>query len=393
MKLAMNILGLTIGTICGIMSLTISPAEARRVALVIGNADYVSGSLDNPVNDATSVAEAFSNLRFDTVTLRKNLGAEDFRAALMEMSRASVGAELGVVYFAGHGVEVGGRNYLIPVDAMLARQGDIDLQAIALDTVINQLAGVAGLRLVILDACRNNIFALAGETRAVGRGLARIEPGANTLVAYAAKDGSTAADGAEEHSPFTLALLHHIPTPNLEVRLMFGRVRDEVVQLTRHDAQPQQPYLYGALGGRPYYLRPVDPDGESAEVQRLREQEQEIAKAVAAAKAAEEERRQAERALEAEIRSKVKAIDEAKHRVALATPPPAAAPSSGRTCSQSRARCMENCRDFGGGGGAPGRRTGSGSCDGRCSSKFNTCMQTGVWMKKFGQQRHGMIRR
>ena len=112
-----------------------------------------------------------SKLGFDKVILRRNLGAEAFRAALLEMSREAAGAELGVVYFAGHGTEVAGRNFLIPVDARLAKAGDSSLEAIALDTVLEQLAGVTRLKLVILDACRNNLFPVAGARRSVTRGL------------------------------------------------------------------------------------------------------------------------------------------------------------------------------------------------------------------------------
>jgi uncharacterized caspase-like protein len=104
-----------------------------------------------------------------------------------------------VVYFAGHGTEVGGRNFLIPVDATLGRPGALDLEAIPLDTVLGQLDGVRKLRLVILDACRNNLFTLPGAKRSVSRGLARIEPEDNTPVVYAAKDGTTADNAVKRH--------------------------------------------------------------------------------------------------------------------------------------------------------------------------------------------------
>jgi hypothetical protein len=241
-----------------VAALHASPAEARRVALVIGNADYRVGPLQNPVNDAVAVAETFQErLGFDKVILRKNLGFDGFRAALIEMSRASAGAELGVVYFAGHGTEVGGRNFLIPVDARLGKASALDLEAVPLDTVLSQLNGVRKLKLVILDACRNNPFAVAGAKRTVRRGLARIEPEDNTLVVYAAKDGTTADDGVGYvHSPFTEALLKHIATPGLEIGLVFRRVRDDVVKATGHQLQPQQPHVYASLGGQELYLLP-----------------------------------------------------------------------------------------------------------------------------------------
>jgi uncharacterized caspase-like protein len=232
-----------------------SPAEARRVALVIGNADYRVEPLANPANDAAAVAAVLeTQLGFDTVILKRNLGADALRAALREMGRASRGAELGLVFFAGHGVEVGGRNFLIPVDAALAAARDVDLEAVTLDTVLAQLDGVTRLKLVILDACRNNPFALAGATRSVSRGLARIEPEGNTLVAYAAKDGTTAEDGERRpNSPFTEALLRHITRPGVEVRQLFGYVRDDVIDAT---GRRQQPFLYGSLGGQGVFLHP-----------------------------------------------------------------------------------------------------------------------------------------
>jgi hypothetical protein len=235
--------------------------EAKRVALVIGNADYKVGPLQNPVNDATAVAAVFEKqLKFDKVILKKNLGTEAFRATLLELSRAVSGAEIGVVYFAGHGTEVGGKNFLIPVDAALAKASDLNLQAVLLDTVIEQLAGATKLKLVILDACRNNAFPLAGGKRSVSRGLSRIEPEENTLVAYAAKDGTTADDGVgRRHSPFTEALLKHVATPGLEVQLLFRRVRDDVIKATRNTPQPQLPHVYASLGAQELYLRAPPP--------------------------------------------------------------------------------------------------------------------------------------
>jgi hypothetical protein len=239
-----------------------APAEARRVALVIGNASYKVGPLQNPIKDATAVADALAKkLAFDKVLLRTDLGAEGFRLTLLEFARESAGAHIGVVYFAGHGTESGGRNFLVPVDARLARASDLDLEAITLDTVLGQLSGVTKLKLVILDACRNNLFPLSGVRRSVGRGLARIEPEGNALVAYAAKDGTTADDGAgRPHSPFTEALLKHMATPGLEVRQLFGYVRDEVTSATAHQ---QQPYLYGSLGGQGLFLQPPGPAPQS----------------------------------------------------------------------------------------------------------------------------------
>jgi hypothetical protein len=214
------------------------------------------------------VAEAFEKrLGFDKVILGKNLGFNGFRAALNELAREAAGADIGVVYFAGHGMEVGGKNFLIPVDATLARAGALDLEAIPLETVLAQLEGVRELKLVILDACRNNPFALRGGKRSLGRGLARIEPEDSMLVIYAAKDGTTADDGVgRPHSPFTQALLKHIATPGTEVRILFGRIGEDVATVT---GRQQLPHLYGTLGGKEFYLLPKTqaPDGPSAKAE------------------------------------------------------------------------------------------------------------------------------
>jgi len=274
------------------------PAHAeKRVALVIGNSEYKVGPLANPANDADAVAAAFEALGFDRVLLRKNLGVEGFRTALSEMARESAGADVAAVFFAGHGTERDGRNYLIPVDAKLDRASDLDLQAIGLSIVLDQIAGASKLKLVILDACRNNVFPLAGARRSVTRGLARIEPEDNTLVVYAAKEGTLADDGAgTRHSPFTAALLKHIATPGLEISFVFRRVRDDVARAT---SNRQQPHLYGTLGGDAIYLK--------AAAAVLGTETEDARKAIAAEKARLAEER--------------RLIEEERKKLALAAPP------------------------------------------------------------------------
>src|SRR6202030_473490 len=159
-------------------------------------------------------------------------------------------AEIAIVYYAGHGIEVDGVNYLIPIDARLARDFDVEAETVSLDRLLRAIEAARRLRLVILDACRENPFAqsMRRSSRAVGRGLARVEPAApDTLVAFAAKAGSIASDGDGANSPFTAALLKHLATPGLDIRLALGRVRDEVRETTR---SRQEPFVYGSLGGR-----------------------------------------------------------------------------------------------------------------------------------------------
>nr|WP_284701681.1 caspase family protein [Rhodoplanes tepidamans] len=237
------------------------PARAeKRVALVIGNSGYRSvPSLPNTANDARAMAALLRNSGFDVVQPRHDLGVLDFKRALREFMGVARDADIAVVYYAGHGVEVKGGNYLIPVDAKLARDYDVEDEAIPLERVMWSIEGARVLRLVILDACRDNPFLgkmqRTVSMRAVVNGLATVEPAAgNTLVAFAAKAGSVAADGVGRHSPFTAALLNHIAEPGLDVRLAFGRVRDEVL---RETGGAQEPFVYGSLGGTTVALVPA----------------------------------------------------------------------------------------------------------------------------------------
>jgi hypothetical protein len=229
------------------------PAQAHRAALVIGNAAYSVKPLANPTNDAAAIANAFkTQLGFDHVTLKTDLTRRQMVEALQTFERQAAGAEVAVVFFAGHGTSLEQIDtYLVPVDAKLAREADLDDEAISLKSVLRRLDGTKGLRLVILDACRNPPFALAGRKRSNSRGLSRVEPEDNTLIAYATKDGSTADDGVGNHSPFTTALLARLATPGIDVSFVFRQVRDDVMAAT---ARQQQPHVYGTLGATPVYL-------------------------------------------------------------------------------------------------------------------------------------------
>src|ERR1043166_4157384 len=247
----------------------------KRVALVIGNSGYQhTPKLDNPVSDATAIAEMFKSAGF-AVYQRDNLAIVQFKRILREFMDEADNADIAVVYFAGHGIEVGGKNYLIPVDAKLDREYDARDEAVGLDRVFEAVDNVKRLRLIILDACRDNPFVKRMHRqfaqRALTSGLAPVETaGTETLVAFAAKAGSTADDGGGAHSPYTTALLKYLREPGLDVRIALGRVRDDVVKTTRGR---QEPYLYGSLGGDTISLVPgaevkpaasttVDPDAQ-----------------------------------------------------------------------------------------------------------------------------------
>ena len=232
----------------------------KRVALVIGNSSYSHApALDNPVNDVTAVSVMLEAAGFQVVETRSNLDIAAMRRAIREFSVITRDADVAVVFYAGHGLEVDGTNYLIPTDARLASDLDVEDEAIALDRVLRALEPAKSLRLVILDACRDNPFVKTMKrtlaSRSLGRGLAGVEPtSANTLIAFAAKAGSTASDGDGAHSPFTTALLKHLTAPGLDLRMAFGKIRDEVFAST---GSRQEPHVYGSLGGDTIALVPA----------------------------------------------------------------------------------------------------------------------------------------
>lgn len=239
------------------------PALAdKRVALIIGNASYDKvARLPNPANDAALISDTLKTAGFDSIDLRRDLKIADMRRALRDFIEKSRDADVAVVYYAGHGIEVDGVNYLVPVDAVLDRDTDIFDEALSLERVMVAVEPAKKLRLVILDACRDSPFTRSMKrtlaSRAIGRGLAKVEPTSpNTLIAFASKAGSTAADGDGKNSPYTKALVNHVTKPGLDLRKAFGYVRDDVLKST---GNKQEPYLYGSLGGDDLSLVPAKP--------------------------------------------------------------------------------------------------------------------------------------
>ena len=237
------------------------PALAeKRVALIIGNSNYDKvAKLPNPANDAALISATLKPAGFDSIDLRRDLKVADMRRALRDFIEKSRDADVAVVYYAGHGIEVDGVNYLVPVDAVLDRDTDIYDEALSLERVMVAVEPAKKLRLVILDACRDSPFTRSMKrtltSRAIGRGLAKVEPTSpNTLIAFASKAGSTASDGDGKNSPFTTALVNHVVKPGLDLRKAFGYVRDDVLKST---GNKQEPYLYGSLGGDDLVLVPA----------------------------------------------------------------------------------------------------------------------------------------
>jgi uncharacterized caspase-like protein len=249
----------------GIIFLGLTSAASfaeKRVALVMGNSAYQNVSrLANPGNDSEAMSATLKGAGFDVVNLKRDLKANEMRRALRDFSDSVSNADIAIVYFAGHGIEIDGSNYIIPVDAVLERDIDAYDEAISLERLLTVIEPARQLRLVILDACRDNPFNKTMKrtigSRAVGRGLAKVEPTSpNTLIAYAAKAGSTASDGDSKNSPFTAALVKYLPRPGLDLRRAFGFARDEVLKVTN---SRQEPFVYGSLGGEDVPLVPATP--------------------------------------------------------------------------------------------------------------------------------------
>lgn len=258
----------------------------KRVALVIGNSAYLHApALPNPRKDAEAVAVSLRRLGFSQVIERHDLTQANLLSELRAFGDSAVGADWAVVFYAGHGMQVDGQNYLIPVDARLKRVNTVEDETAPLERVLSKAREARKLRLVILDACRDNPFSArmeqTGRKRTLGRGLARVEPESGELIAYAARDGQQAADGDGAHSPFTAALLANIEQPGVEVNLLFRKVRGAVLASTGRN---QEPFVYGSLPEEQFYFNPPaqgaaakTPDEVAALKEKIAKMEQQVA--------------------------------------------------------------------------------------------------------------------
>jgi formylglycine-generating enzyme required for sulfatase activity len=221
----------------------------RRVALVIGNAGYASQPLRNPVHDAQDVAAALRRLGFQ-VTLTTDRNRSQMIQAIKSFGQAADHADVALFYFAGHGVQFQGRNFLLPVGQDFTNEKDIDSDAVNIDIVFTWLQDAAPkVSLLILDACRNN--PLVTGSRSLSRGLARLEAPSGALVAFSAQPGAVAFDGEGRNGVYTSQLLKHIETPGLSAEQMFKRVRADVEQATRRQQSPREE---SSLTGEDFYF-------------------------------------------------------------------------------------------------------------------------------------------
>jgi formylglycine-generating enzyme required for sulfatase activity len=242
-----------------------APDTERRIALVIGIGGYQNAPhLTNPVNDARAIGDSLRRLHFDVTELYD----PDFRAlnsGVREFGIRAATADVAVVYYAGHGVQVDRENYLIPADAKLERERDLLYEAMPLDRLLGEVSQASHIGIVLLDSCRNNPFiervsrsmTIAGRAVSTTPGLARVDNvPRNTMVVMAAKADQIAEDG-NDHSPFAAALLAHFQIPGLELSLFFRSVRDTVLRATNNR---QEPYVFSSLGADPFYFYPRPPN-------------------------------------------------------------------------------------------------------------------------------------
>jgi hypothetical protein len=242
--------------------LLVGPAYAdKRVALVIGNSAYKNApQLKNPSNDATDMAAALERLGFEVVR-----GLDTDYSAMRKLVRTfsdKLGdADVALVFYAGHGLQVAGKNYLVPIDAQIESQADLDFGTVDLDLIMHSMEADTRVNIVFLDACRDNPLAanlarrLGTRSASVSRGLAQVDSGVGTLIAFSTQPGNVALDGAGRNSPFTSALLSTIEQPGLPLGEVMIDVRNEVLRLTD---RKQVPWDNSSLTGQ-FYFKPLPP--------------------------------------------------------------------------------------------------------------------------------------
>lgn len=267
------VLGAVAALVGAAVMASVLPAQAatdRRVALVIGNSAYTAvPRLANPQRDATAISASLKRLGFEVVE-GYDLKMDEMTGIVREFAQKLDGAKAGVVYYAGHGIAVGDENYLIPVDASLKSEADLDFRAVNVQLILRQMQRDERVNILILDACRDNPFTtqLAAKSRSVARGLTAIDTqsASGILIAFATDPRSTALDGEKDgNSPFTSALLKHIETPEVSITTVMDRVRADVWENT---GKKQKPWTNSSIIGE-FKMNPtlklaaVDPSGKS----------------------------------------------------------------------------------------------------------------------------------
>jgi uncharacterized caspase-like protein len=251
----LSLIILIVWSLFGPSAVTALTAPEHRHALVIGNAAYLEHPLNNPVNDATDLADTLRRVNFQ-VTLLTNADKSTMERAIEDFTQSVTGHTAGLFFFAGHGVQIEGLNYLIPVGETFRMESDVKYRAVSADWILARMdeSGME-VKILILDACRNNPFGRSW-TRSLNRGLVSMQVTEGTLIAYATSPGKTAADGAGRNSPFTANLLREIPQPQRPIELMLKVVRARVQDET---GKQQTPWEASSLRGDFYFAQSASP--------------------------------------------------------------------------------------------------------------------------------------
>ena len=226
------------------------PAQ-KKLALLIGNGAYPDAPLTNPVNDARKMAAALKRLGFEVI-VHENVGQKEMKRAIDKFGQALKGYDVGLFFYSGHGIQVNGENYLMPVDANPASENDVEYDCVNAGRILGKMEDAENkTNIIILDACRNNPFERSWTRNAKGKGLAFMNAPSGSLIAYATSPGNVAFDMSESsNSPYTAALLQHIETPNITISEMFQRVRSVVMKETNNE---QTPWEATSLTGNFYF--------------------------------------------------------------------------------------------------------------------------------------------
>ena len=234
----------------------------KRVALVIGNSNYKhAGELANPRNDAADMTAALKKVGFQ-VTDGLDLDKPAFDRAIKTFAGALTGADIGLFFYAGHGLQVAGQNYLVPVDAELTTAAALEFEMVRLEVIHRVMERAASTNILFLDACRNNPLsrnlarALGTRSTEIGRGLAAVESGSGTLISFSTQPGNVALDGTGRNSPFASALVKQVASSSDDLGVVLIQVRNDVMNATQ---RKQVPWEHSAMTGR-FYFKPPDPN-------------------------------------------------------------------------------------------------------------------------------------
>jgi uncharacterized caspase-like protein len=317
---------LILALVLGVATSGTVAAQGKRVALVIGNGSYQHTSpLTNPTNDAADISAALKRLGFDVIEGR-DLDESGMRRTIKRFAEALTGADVGLFFYAGHGLQVGGHNYLVPIDARLESPAGLDFELVRLDVVHRTMERETKTNVIFLDACRDNPLSrnlarsMGTRSSQIGKGLAVVESGVGSLISFSTQPGNTALDGEGRNSPFAASLIRHISDPREDLSTLLIHVRNEVMAATRDQ---QIPWEHSALRSKFYFagmppplesVKPAEPS--AAYGAELAARADQLRKAIEEAKLAREAANKAEEERMAAIRTAAEATKAAEDAIA-----------------------------------------------------------------------------